>query len=187
MECWGFPSFFNGMLGVSKPRALNCNTLFCLIPLTLFVCRNQSNLNSSSSFRIPGFSALQADGTHSRPGMFSTDITDASLGVIIIVRQSLSFSELSTSSLSSLDLYSGYVGVNIFLNDSSLLSFFNVYAPSIRSSPKDSRNNFFSSYIFSPMRKRWIFRASASASASTEKGPFLLPASTSAPTSLITT
>ena len=32
--------FFNGMLGVSKPGALNWNTLFCLIPLTLFVSRN---------------------------------------------------------------------------------------------------------------------------------------------------
>ena len=32
--------FFNGMLGVSKPGALNFYTLFCLIPLTLFVSRN---------------------------------------------------------------------------------------------------------------------------------------------------
>ena len=32
--------FFNGMPGVSKPRALNCYTLFHLIPLMLFVSRN---------------------------------------------------------------------------------------------------------------------------------------------------
>ena len=32
--------FLNGMLGVFKPGALNCYTLFCLIPLTLFVSRN---------------------------------------------------------------------------------------------------------------------------------------------------
>ena len=32
--------FFNGMLGASKPGALNCYTLFRLIPLTLFVSRN---------------------------------------------------------------------------------------------------------------------------------------------------
>ena len=31
---------FNGMLGVSKPGALNCYTLFRLILLTLFVSRN---------------------------------------------------------------------------------------------------------------------------------------------------
>ena len=32
--------FFNGMLGVSKPGALNFYTLFRLIPLSLFVSRN---------------------------------------------------------------------------------------------------------------------------------------------------
>ena len=44
-SCFLFPSitlsgFFNGMLGVSKPEALNYYTLFCLIPLTLFISRN---------------------------------------------------------------------------------------------------------------------------------------------------
>ena len=78
---------------------------------------------------------------------FSTDVTDASGGVIIFVRYGLSFSELSTSSLSSLDPYSDYVGVNISLNNSSSLSFLNVYAPPIRSSPKNSITKFFSSSI----------------------------------------
>ena len=53
----------------------------------------------------------------------------ASGGIVAFVRQGLSFSELSTSSLSSLDPYSDYVGVNISLNNSSLVSFLNVYAP----------------------------------------------------------
>ena len=79
---------------------------------------------------------------------FSTDVKNARGDVIILVRQSLSFSELSTSSLSLLDPYSDYVEVNISLNDFSSLSFLNVYAPSIRSSPKDSRTNFFSPSIF---------------------------------------
>ena len=104
----------------------------------------ESKLNLSSSFRIPGFSALQSHGTHSRSRIFSADVADASGGVIIFVKQSLFFSELSTSSLSSLGPYSDYVEVNISLNDSSSLSFLNVYAPPIRSSPKDSRTNFFS-------------------------------------------
>ena len=112
------------------------------------ICIQESNLNISSSFRIPGFSALQSDGIHSRSGIFSTDVTDASGGVIIFARQGLSFSELYTSSLSSLDPYSDYVEVNISLNDSSSLSFLNVYAPYIRSSLKDSRTNFFSPLIF---------------------------------------
>ena len=104
----------------------------------------ESNLNLSSSFRIPGFSVLQSHGTHSRSGIFSTDVADASGGVIIFVKQGLFFSELSTSSLSSLGPYSDYVEVNISLNNFSSLSFLNVYAPPIRSSTKDSRTNFFS-------------------------------------------
>ena len=47
--CFLFPSltllgFFNGMLGVSEPGALNCYTLFCLIPLTLFISRNLTSI-----------------------------------------------------------------------------------------------------------------------------------------------
>ena len=86
----------------------------------------QSNFNSSFSFRISGFSALRYDRTYSWSGILSPDATHASGGVVIFVRQGLSFSELSTSSLSSLDPYSGYVGVNIFLNNCSLVSFLNV-------------------------------------------------------------
>ena len=91
----------------------------------------ESNLNSSSFLRILGFSALRYHGTHSRSGTFSTDFADASGGVIIFVKQSLFFSELSTSSLSLLGPYSNYVEVNISLNDSSWLSFLNVCAPPI--------------------------------------------------------
>ena len=72
---------------------------FIFSQLVDLICIQESNLNLSSSFRIPGFSALQSDGTHSRSGIFSTDVTDACSGIIIFVRQGLSFSELSTSSL----------------------------------------------------------------------------------------
>ena len=91
------------------------------------ICIQESNLNSS--FRIPGFSALRSDHTSSLSGILSSDTTHASGGVVIFIRQGLSFSELSTSSLSSLNPYSDYVGINISLNNSSLVSFFNVYAP----------------------------------------------------------
>ena len=101
------------------------------------------NLNFSS-FPIPGSSALRSDGIHSQCGIFSTDVTYASGGVIIFVRQGLSFSELSTSSLSLLDLNSDYVGINISPNDSSSLLFLNGYAPPIHSSPTESRTNSFS-------------------------------------------
>ena len=120
------------------------------------ICIQESNLNSSSSFRIPGFSALRSDRIHSRSGILSPDATHASGGVVIFVRQGLSFSELSTSSLSSLDPYSDYVGINISLNNSSSVPFLNVYAPPIRSSPTDGRTNYFSPSILSSSRNVFI-------------------------------
>ena len=99
-------------------------------------------LESNLTLSLFGFSALQSHGTHSRSGIFSTDVADASGGVIIFVKHGLFFSELSTSSLFLLDPYSDYVEVNISLNYSSSLSFLNVYAPPICSSTKDSRTNF---------------------------------------------
>ena len=126
----------------------------------------ESNLNLSSSFRIPGFSALRFHGTYSRSGIFSTDVADASGGVIIFVKQGLFFSEPSTSSLSSLGPYSDYVEVNISLNDSSSLSFLNVYALPVRFLRRIAEPISFLSHFFPPMwkRKRWSFRGSASAS-----------------------
>ena len=91
-------------------------------------CIQESNLNSSSSFRISGFSARRSDLIHSWSGILSRDVTHASGGVIIFVRQGLSFSELSTSFLSSPHPYSDYVWVSISFNNSSSLSFIIVYA-----------------------------------------------------------
>ena len=120
------------------------------------ICIQKSNLNSSSSFQIPGFSVLPSDRTHSRSGILSSDAMHASGGIVIFVRQGLSFSELSTTSLSSLDPYSDYVGVNISLNNSSSVSFLNVYAPPIRSSPTDGRTDSFSPSILPSSRNLFI-------------------------------
>ena len=117
--------FFNGMLEVSEPGALSYFTFSRPILLTLSASRNPI----ITHFSLSGFPALRSDRTHSRSGILSRDTTHASGGVVIFVKQGLSFSELSTSSLSSLDPYSDYVGVNISLNNSSLVSFLNVYAP----------------------------------------------------------
>ena len=130
------------------------------------ICIQESNLNSFSFFRIPEFSTLRSNCTHSGSGIFSTNIfsytfsffTHASGGVNIFVRQSLSFSELSTSFLFSLDPYSNYVGINISLNESSSLSFFNVYAPLIRSSETDSRTEFFFLSILHTYRYLFILK-----------------------------
>ena len=120
------------------------------------ICIQESNLNSSSSFRIPGFSALRSDRTHSRSGILSSDTTHASGGVVIFVRQGLSFSELSTSSLSLLDPCFDYVGINMSLNNLSSLSFLNVYALPIRSTPTDGRTDSFSPSILPFSRNLFI-------------------------------
>ena len=87
--------FFNGMLAVFEPGALNCYTFFRPTPLTLSVSRNPI----LTHLPLPGFSAPRSDRTHSRSGILSRDATHASGGVINFVRQGLSFYELSTSSL----------------------------------------------------------------------------------------
>ena len=144
--------FFNGMLEVFEPGAPNYFTYFRPILYTLSVSRNPILTHLSFS----GFSALRSDSTHSRSGIFSPDATHASGGVIIFVRQCLSFSELSTSSLSSLDPYFNYVGVNISLNNSSSLSFLNVYAPRIRSFPTDGRTDSFFPSILPSFKNLFI-------------------------------
>ena len=116
----------------------------------------KSDLNSCPSLRIPGLSALHSDHTHFRSGILSSDSTHASGGVVIFVRHGLSFSELFISSLSLLDLYCNYVGVNISLNNSSSLSFLNVYALLICSTPTDGKSDSFSPSILRPSRNLFI-------------------------------
>ena len=70
--------------------------------------------------------------------------------------RALSFSALSTSSLSSLNPYSNYVGVIISLNNSPSLSFLNVYALPICSSPTDGRTDSFFPSILPSSRNLFI-------------------------------
>ena len=141
------------MLEVFEPGALNYFTFSHPILLTLFVSRNLISIHLPLSRFLD---SLRSDRTHSRSGILSPDAMHASGGVVIFVRQGLSFSELSTSSLSSLDPYSDYVGVNISLNNFSSLSFLNVYAPPICSSPTEGRTNSFSPSILPSSRNLFI-------------------------------
>ena len=113
--------------GGLRARSTELLHFFLSHPVDL-ICIQESNLNSSSSFRIPGFSVLRSDRIHSQSGILSSNTTHASGSIVIFVWQGLSCSELSTSSLSLLDPYSDYVGINISLNNSSSLSFLKVYA-----------------------------------------------------------
>ena len=120
------------------------------------ICIQESNLNSFSSFRIPVFSALHSDHTHSRSGILSLGAKHASGGVVIFVWQGLSFSELSTSSLSLLDPYSDYVGSTFLLTTPPCCHFLMSTPPSTRSSPTDGRTDSFPPSILSSSRNFFI-------------------------------
>ena len=120
------------------------------------ICIQESNLNSSSSFQIPRFSALCSDHSHFRSGILCHDATHASDGVIIFVRQGLSFSELSTSSHSSLYPYSDYAGSTSLLTTPPRSRFLMCMPPLIRCSPTDGRTDSFSPSILSSSRNLFI-------------------------------
>ena len=120
--------FFNGMLEVFEPGALNYST-FSRPILSILSASMNPILTLLPLSEFLSSLALRSDHTHSRSGILSPDATHASGVVVIFVGQGLSFSEPSTSSLSLLDPYSDYVGINISLSNPSSVSFLNVYAP----------------------------------------------------------
>ena len=142
--------FFNGMLEVFEPGALNYSNFFHPILSTLSAFRNPI----LAPLPLSGFlDSLLCVLIAPTPGLAFSLLMPR---VVISVRQGLSFSELSTSSLSSLDPYCDYVGINISLNNSSSVSFLNVYAPAIRSSPMDGRSDSFSPSILLFSRNLFI-------------------------------
>ena len=79
------------------------------------------------------------------------------------------------SSLSSLELYSDYVGVNISLNNSSSLSFLNVYAPLICFSPTNGRTDSFFPSIFPPQEIHSFWGTSTAITPSGTQEILLIP------------
>ena len=68
--------FFNRMLEVFKPRSIKLLYFLLSHPVNL-ISIHESNLNSSFSFPIPGFSALRSDHIHSRSGILPRDAMHA--------------------------------------------------------------------------------------------------------------
>ena len=109
--------FFNGMLEVFKPGALNYFIFSRPILSTLSASRNPILTHLPLSGFLDSLLCVLIAPT---PGLaFSRDVTHARSDVVIFIRQGLFFSELSTSLLSSLDPYSDGAGINISLNNSS--------------------------------------------------------------------
>ena len=68
-------------------------------------------------------------------------------GVLILVKTGLSYTSLSTQSLSSLDPSSDYLAIAVKIKGAAPIHFVNVYVPPIRSSSSDSRPKSFSPFL----------------------------------------
>ena len=133
-SCFLFPSLissgcFNGMLGISKPGELNCYTLFCLIPLTSFAFRNPILIYLPLSGSLD---SLLCDPVAPNPGLVFFLLISQTLAAASSFSSGRAYSFLSFLPplfLRLTDPYCDYIEINISLNDSSSLSFLNVYVP----------------------------------------------------------
>ena len=110
------------------------------IELIPFLSQNQydlifvqeSHLFSDSTFRILGYKTLQKNRSMTRRG---TTISTGNLGgsVLILVENGLTYTSLSTQSLSSLDPSSDYLAVTVKIKGASPIHLFNVYSMSFLS------------------------------------------------------
>ena len=78
-------------------------------------------------------------------------------GVLILVKTGLSYTLLSTQSLSSLDPSSDYLAIAVKIKGASPIHLFNVYVPPIRSSSSDSRPKSFSPFLLPSSPTTYIF------------------------------
>ena len=69
-------------------------------------------------------------------------------GVLILVKTGLSYTSLSTQSLSSLDPSSDYLAIAVKIKEAAPIHLFNVYVPPIRSSSSDSRPKSFHPFSY---------------------------------------
>ena len=78
-------------------------------------------------------------------------------GVLILVKNGLTYTSLSTQSLSSLDPSSDYLTITVKIKGASPIHLFNVYVPPIRSSSFDSRPKSFSPFLLPSSSTTYIF------------------------------
>ena len=91
---------------------------FHLLYLVDIFCAQKSNFNTFSSFKIPRYSALRYDCTHSWFRFSSSDESYAAAGVTAFSGRLYSFLNFQPC-ISSLDPYSDYFGIKILLKNSS--------------------------------------------------------------------
>ena len=116
----------------------------------------ESHLSSDSTFRIPGYKTLQKNRSMTKRG---TTISTGNLGggVLILVKNGLTYTLLSTQSLSSLDPSSDYLAITIKIKGASPKHLFNVYVLPIHSSSSDSHPKSFSPFLLPSSPTTYIF------------------------------
>ena len=141
--------------GGLRARSTKLLHLFRLIPLTLFVSRNPTLIYLSLSRFLD---SLLCDLIAPTPGLVFFLLMPRTLAAALSFLSGRAYPPLTFLPPLFLRLtpYSDYVGVNISLNNFSSLSFLNVYATPIRSSPRDSRTDFFFSSILPFFRNFFI-------------------------------
>ena len=82
---------------------------------------------------------------------------DGGVRVLIFVKNDLTYTSLSTQSLSSLDPSSDYLAITVKIKGTSPIHLFNVYVPPIRSSSSDSRPKSFSPFLLPSSPTTYIF------------------------------
>ena len=100
----------------------------------------ESHLSSKSTFRILGYKTLQKNRSVTRRGTanFTGNLGG---GILILVKNGLTYTSFSTQSLSSLDPSSDYLAIAVKVKGAAPIHLFNVYVPPIRSSSSDSPQN----------------------------------------------
>ena len=103
--------FFNGMLEVSEPGALNFYTFFCLIPLTLFVSMNLTLIHLPLSVSV---NSMLCNLIASPPDLAFSLLMPRTLAAVPSFSSDRAYPSLNfLPSLSLLDPYSDYVGVKL--------------------------------------------------------------------------
>ena len=132
--------------------------------LIQFLSHNQYNLifikeslpSSDSIFGIPGYKTLQKNRYMIRRGT-TNSTRNLGVGVLILVENGLTYTSLSTQSLSSLEPSSDYLAIAVKIKGARPIHLFDVYVPPIRSSSSDSRPKSFSPFLLPSSPSTYIF------------------------------
>ena len=147
--------FYNGMLMEFALVVLNSYNFF-LIFSTISSLYKSHTSSSDSTSHIPGYKTLQKNRSMRGRGT-TNSMGNLGGGVLILVKKGLTYTSLSTRSLSFIAPSSDYLAIAVKTKGASPIHFFNVYVPPIHSSSSDSRPKSFSPFLLPSSPTTYIF------------------------------